>query len=233
METTEKTVRAFELEDHGTDHAQYFPGAGIALTDFEDIGTGVGNTPAQALEDALEVLAMSGWNIPEDVERELREELGPAEHAERDYVSELESEGIEDALPREEWTLHAYSWSGCHGIPEDFETEDSARVRVAERIRELRRAGFPVSVSKRGSKWEVHEPEGCSLVPDDCGELVLDSNEEEREELRSKLEENGSELHYYVSVRVARFPIGSAACPGCGSVYLDSDHAQFPCENCH
>lgn len=143
METTEKTVRAFELEDHGTDYAQYFPGAGIALTDFEDIGTGVGNTPAQALEDALEVLAMSGWSIPEDVERELREELGPAEHAERDYVS------------------------------------------------------------KRGSKWEVHEPEGCSLVPDDCGELVLDSNEEEREELRSKLEEDGSELHYYVSVRVS------------------------------
>lgn len=203
METTERTVRAFELEDHGTDHAQYFPGAGIALTDFEDIGTGVGNTPAEALEDALEVLSMSGWIIPEDVETELRSELGGPEHAERDYVSELEAEGIADALPAERWTLHAYSWNGCHGIPEDFESEDDARARVAERIRELVRDGFPVSMRERGRKWEVLEPEGCALVPDECGELVLESNEEEREELRSKLEEEGSELHYYVSVRVS------------------------------
>lgn len=56
---------------------------------------------------------------------------------------------------------------------QDSATMEEARERAARRIRHLRREGFPVRVLARGRRWEVGEPEGCVLIPDDTGELVL------------------------------------------------------------
>lgn len=203
METTERIAQALEVEDHGVDHCQYFPGAGLAFTDYEDCATGTGNTPREALEDALEALACSGWTLSEELEAQALEELGDAEHADRDYVSEEEARGEEEALPALEWSVSFHAWSGCSPSPHSFEDRADARREAAETLRARRATGHPVSILERGARWEVQEPEGCAMVPDTCGTLSLESNEEEREEERERLRDlYPSELYYYVSVRI-------------------------------
>jgi hypothetical protein len=59
----DKVAVAFEIVDHGIDNSQYFAGCGTMFTDYTDVGTGTGDTPAEALDDALEMLAQGGWNL--------------------------------------------------------------------------------------------------------------------------------------------------------------------------
>jgi hypothetical protein len=56
-----QTIEAHEIESTW-DHSQYWPGAGLAFTDFDDIATGIGASEREAANDALEQLAMNGWN---------------------------------------------------------------------------------------------------------------------------------------------------------------------------
>lgn len=59
-------VIEWSLEYEGCDHEQYFRGVGIALTEWDAVFNGVGNTPLEAANDALEQAAMSGCEgIPE------------------------------------------------------------------------------------------------------------------------------------------------------------------------
>lgn len=57
-----RKIKDYQIVDHGVEHVQYFQGAGVSFTRFTDdtCYTGVGDSPAEALEDALEQLAMSG-----------------------------------------------------------------------------------------------------------------------------------------------------------------------------
>lgn len=59
----ERVVVAFEIVDHGSEHAQFFQGCGISLTDFEECATGCGDSAAGAFEDALDSLASGGWDV--------------------------------------------------------------------------------------------------------------------------------------------------------------------------
>lgn len=65
-----KTISEFELVDHGIQNDQYFQGCGIAFTEYEDIATGCGNDPAEAIDDALESLAQGDWDC-EDMEQRI------------------------------------------------------------------------------------------------------------------------------------------------------------------
>jgi hypothetical protein len=56
-ESERGNIAEFEILDHGEDGSQYFPGCGVAFSKFENVATGVGDTGAEALEDALEMLA--------------------------------------------------------------------------------------------------------------------------------------------------------------------------------
>lgn len=56
-----KTVKALRVEYYGAEHAQYHHGL-PTLPGYEDCYLGVGETPATALEDALERLAQNGWD---------------------------------------------------------------------------------------------------------------------------------------------------------------------------
>lgn len=47
----------FEIIDHGFDYPDYFPGCGVCLTEYDFVQTGIGETPLEALEDALEQMA--------------------------------------------------------------------------------------------------------------------------------------------------------------------------------
>lgn len=53
------------LEDHGIENASYWQGAGVSFTNWEACFTGVGSTPKEAAEDALEQAACSGWDVDE------------------------------------------------------------------------------------------------------------------------------------------------------------------------
>ena len=58
-----KNVLSFEVINHGVENSQYFQGCGIAYTSFEDVATGIGGSPFEALEDALESLAQNDWDV--------------------------------------------------------------------------------------------------------------------------------------------------------------------------
>lgn len=71
MTTDERTVAAFELSDLGVDHAQYFQGAGVAFTDWDEVFVGVGDTAREAAADAVENAATHGWNVPSELENDM------------------------------------------------------------------------------------------------------------------------------------------------------------------
>lgn len=197
-EMTERAVRSFELEDHGIDHAQYFLGAGLAFSDFEDIRTGAGSTPREALDDALEQLACSGWSFDEETERAILAELSDPDS---ERLAELERESEEEALPALSFRVAFYASSGCSPSPESFDEESEARERVAELLRSRRAGGSMVSVLERGARWETRDPDDAFI---EDGTLELSSNEDEREEERDRIRDRvSSELYCYVSVRVS------------------------------
>jgi hypothetical protein len=72
---TQQKIEAFEVIDHGVEHEQYFAGCGTAFTEFNHVATGIGTSCAEAIDDALESLATSGWDT-DDMEERIREEYG-------------------------------------------------------------------------------------------------------------------------------------------------------------
>jgi len=63
------------LIDHGLEHSQYFQGCGVAFTRFADVVTGIGDTPADAIDDCLEQIAMNGFDT-EGMEARIMEQEG-------------------------------------------------------------------------------------------------------------------------------------------------------------
>lgn len=46
-----RKIESFEVVDHGIQHEQYFQGCGIAFTSMDDVATGIGECPAEAIDD--------------------------------------------------------------------------------------------------------------------------------------------------------------------------------------
>jgi hypothetical protein len=63
-----KRVNDYELRDHGITSPCYFQGCGTAFTKYTDCVTGVGDNPAEAIDDALESLAMASDYDAEELE---------------------------------------------------------------------------------------------------------------------------------------------------------------------
>ncbi len=70
------------------------------------------------------------------------------------------------------YRVNHYAYCGMSGVPEDFSSREDARDYAAQRLRSYRKR-FEVVTLEKGKRWEVLEPEDCSMVPDACGELVL------------------------------------------------------------
>jgi len=51
-------VTDYELIDHGIEHPQYFQGCGTAYTSYRHVVTGIGDNPAEAIDDCLDQIAM-------------------------------------------------------------------------------------------------------------------------------------------------------------------------------
>ena len=56
-----KTIDKFDLVDHGIEHSQCFQGCGLTPTDFDNIAIGIGDNPAEAIDDCLEQMAQAGF----------------------------------------------------------------------------------------------------------------------------------------------------------------------------
>jgi len=103
-------VIEFELIDHGIDNPSYFQGCGTAFTRFNHVVTGVGDTPREALDDALEMAAQGDPSVDaEDLFQRIIEEEGdnPALVEDEDgnkafpeapsaYQNMLEANGLEE-----------------------------------------------------------------------------------------------------------------------------------------
>lgn len=75
-----KKVSTFELCDLGIYDPQCFNGFGVAFTPFSDCAYGIGDNPAEALDDCLEQIAM-GYDIDvSDLETRIIAEWGKAPH---------------------------------------------------------------------------------------------------------------------------------------------------------
>ena len=63
-----KEIQEFRVVDHGTEHAQYFQGHGVAFTAYTDTFLGNGISAQEAAREAAEQMAMSGFEIPPGLE---------------------------------------------------------------------------------------------------------------------------------------------------------------------
>lgn len=61
--TYRQKIAAFEIVDHGIDHAQYFQGCGVSFTEFDNVQTGCGTNAREAFDDALEQIAMAESSV--------------------------------------------------------------------------------------------------------------------------------------------------------------------------
>jgi hypothetical protein len=57
-----KTITEYDIITHGVDWPDYFPGCGLAFTNYDDVATGIGNSEREAAEDALDQLAQANWD---------------------------------------------------------------------------------------------------------------------------------------------------------------------------
>jgi len=57
-----KNIVDYEIINHGVEHEQYFQGCGATFTKFDAVFTGIGDSEHEALEDALNIASLSGWN---------------------------------------------------------------------------------------------------------------------------------------------------------------------------
>lgn len=79
-----KTITEHEIIDHGVENSQYFQGCGVAYTRFEEVWTGIGSSPREALDDALDSVAQADWDTAAIV-NDLSEKISVPEESEDCY----------------------------------------------------------------------------------------------------------------------------------------------------
>lgn len=72
-----RVLTDFSVESLGIDSPSYFPGYGVAFSDYEFCTYGIGDTEREALDDCLEMMAQSaGFDWSDDVEQRIRADFG-------------------------------------------------------------------------------------------------------------------------------------------------------------
>lgn len=212
---SDKFARVWEFEDCGLDSASYFRGAGA--DSFDDCAVGCGNTAREALDDALDMLASSGWDvgacalaIPADnggawdkdmVGEALAESVEPARVRVRflascgmDTAEGGEFDSAEEALECVRGILERRAMlDGFEVDPFEDDSDDSV-----EHLPKLREA-LESHDADFALEWEARSGDNVSMIPDTDGTLYLDilpgvSIDEISED---------SDLSYRVCVRVS------------------------------
>lgn len=179
------------------DHAQYHRGCGW------DSVLGMGSTPREALEDALEQLAQREEVLLCD-EPTAEESFGS--DADRYLVEEVVAE--EDQTPRY-WLEHS-SATGCHLVTSQNATRHDSREAALRELREtvarLQLRGFgilpePSFETIETTEYEVLEPWGCGMIPEEVGVVRVVDDEEECERENERRRE-GCELNVYIELEL-------------------------------
>lgn len=66
-----KLIYEYEIVDHGVEHEQYFQGCGVSWSQYDEVYTGIGASMHEALDDAAEQAACSGWEISSELNNEI------------------------------------------------------------------------------------------------------------------------------------------------------------------
>jgi hypothetical protein len=105
--SSEREVKEFSIEDIGVEHSQSFPGRGTSPENkWEAVQVGIGESPREAANDALEALAMDDWKISPELEAAvdaLAETPTVSEHIEKNLPK---GENLEEALENSELYYH-------------------------------------------------------------------------------------------------------------------------------
>lgn len=190
MMSTQREIAEIEVLDHGIDWPDYFQGAGVTFTEFDDIATGCGDTPAEAIQDALEQIAMRGDVDATTIESLVVDDVGDIDALD----SPSASASVEPDAPEESFSLHHGAFCGMQTEIESGESRADIRQTCAAKLREYRRDGYIVTTLTRGESWEIGEPDGCAMVPDDCGIMSIVDDTPEAQEIDDW-------PNYYVSIR--------------------------------
>ncbi len=67
-------ISDFEVIDLGIHNSQYFVGFGCSFTSYGHCCMGIGDNPAEALDDALEIMAQTTDFFDESVEKRIKEQ---------------------------------------------------------------------------------------------------------------------------------------------------------------
>lgn len=126
----DKVVVAYQIDELGVHLPDYFQGYGVSHTEYTDCATGIGDTPEEALEDALEMLAQSGWDTslitdkvntgPSLAEEDEKEREAEREQALQQWIEDQKEEGkvhIDEASDEDCENGNTFN-------PDDFEWEN-------------------------------------------------------------------------------------------------------------
>lgn len=65
------------------------------------------------------------------------------------------------------------AYCGMSHVIDEFEDREDAVDRAKKRLAWCKEHGCSIDVITEDEEWEVCEPEGCLMVPDYCGLLVI------------------------------------------------------------
>ena len=66
-----KIISDYEIIDHGIENSQYFQGCGTAFSKYENVVTGCGSNPSEAIADALDQISAMDFNVCATLESEV------------------------------------------------------------------------------------------------------------------------------------------------------------------
>lgn len=216
---TKLKVGAMELVDHGITGSQYFQGCGTAFTPYDHVATGCGDNFAEALNDAVDMMASYGIpnGLPLSIERDGQS------YVNSDAYDSFDCEKVLDRICQ----LNNLD-------PKNLPEKPSAMTTMLE-----------ANGYDEDAVFDEDEPDRKDYNSDEDFDVAYSEYqnresewEESQEQLLEELSE-GSDSYYYVSIRWRKADesvVENGDCPGCGENLLDGPDDKLKagdqCENC-
>jgi len=210
-------IGKFELVDHGIDGSQYFQGCGTTFTEYHHVVTGCGDNFAEALDDALEMLAQYATpnGLPTTVDRDGQQYVNNAAYD--DFVVE----GLLERICE----LHELD-------PNNLPTKPSAMAKMLE-----------ANAYDEDAEFDEEEPDREDFDSDEAYDDAysdFQNRESEWEEAQEALHESLTEdcdNYYYVSIRWCKgidwtTIYDKGECPDCQETILDGTEDGDECDLC-
>jgi hypothetical protein len=109
----QRKIADYELCDLGIENSQYFQGFGTSFTGYSECAYGIGDNPAEALDDCLEQIAQMGFDA-EALSARIEADWGPAP-----FVP-----SVSDMREQERGECEDDDCEGCDACEESDEPDD-------------------------------------------------------------------------------------------------------------